>query len=131
MKVAVLCTGLLALLLFGLGLNVSRTRGSARKIGAVPQDPTDPLFKAIRAHGNTAEYAPMLAVLMLYLGAHSPTVWTVWTMIVVAACRYLIVLGILMSPTLDRPHPARFIGALGTYAGGLILAVTTLVTALG
>ena len=81
MKIAVVCTGLLAELLFALGINVSRTRGSAKQIGSIPDDPADPLFKAIRAHGNTAEYAPMIAVLMLYLGAHSPTVWIVWTMI--------------------------------------------------
>ena len=130
MKIAVACTGLLAVLLFALGLNVSRSRNSTKKIGSIPQDPADPLFKAIRAHGNTAEYAPMLAVLMLYLGGRSPATWIVWTMIIVTACRYLIVLGILISPTLDRPHPARFIGALGTYAGGLVLAVAAVMTAL-
>ena len=130
MKIAVACTGLLAALLFALGLNVSRSRFSTSKIGSIPQDPAHPLFKAIRAHANTAEYAPMLAVLMLYLGEHSPAIGILGTMIVVTACRYLIVFGILISPTLDRPHPARFVGALGTYAGGLVLALAALMTAL-
>jgi len=130
MATAVVCTGLLGVLLFSLGLYVSATRGRTHNVGSIPNDPADPLFKAIRAHGNTAEYAPMLAVLMLYLGVHSPAAWIVWTMIIVTACRYLIVLGILASPTLDRPYPPRFVGALGTYVGGLVLAVTALLTAL-
>lgn len=73
----------------------------------------------------------MLAILMLYLGVHAPTPWITWTMVVVTACRYLIVVGILASSTLDQPHPIRFIGALRTYVGGLTLAITALMTVLG
>ncbi len=129
MKTANMCTGLIGLLLFALGLYVSAKRGRTQQIGTTPQNPADPLFKAIRAHGNTAEYAPMLAVLMLYLGAQSPGAWILWTMVIVTVCRYLIVIGIIMSPTLDRPHPLRFIGALGTYLGGLVLSVVALMGA--
>jgi uncharacterized membrane protein YecN with MAPEG domain len=128
MRTAIACSALLGLLLFSLGIYVSATRGRVGKTGGVPNDPADPLFKAIRAHGNTAEYAPMLAILMLYLGAHNPALWIVWIMIVVTACRYLIAIGILICPTLDRPYPLRFAGALGTYVGGLILAITALTT---
>lgn len=128
MKTAVVCSALLGILLFALGIYVSATRGRVGKGGMVPHDPADPLFKAIRAHGNTAEYAPMLAVLMLYLGVHGPSLWIVWTMIIVTACRYLIAIGILICPTLDRPYPMRFVGALGTYVGGLILSVAALAT---
>ncbi len=39
------------------------------------------------------------------------------------ASRYAIVAGILLSPTLDRPQPLRFIGALGTYITGVALSV--------
>ncbi|GBH25427.1 hypothetical protein BvRS1_24760 [Burkholderia vietnamiensis] len=71
--VALFCTAILGLLLFGLGLVVSvsrflHTTGS----GCLP-DPTDRLHKVVRAHGNTAEYAPFLAVLFLYVGAHAPS----------------------------------------------------------
>jgi uncharacterized protein len=128
MKTAIVCTGLLGLLLFGLGFYVSATRGRVGRIGTSPDDPADPLFKAIRAHGNTAEYAPMLAVLMLYLGAHSPAAWLLWVMIIVTACRYLVAIGILICPTLDRPYPLRFVGALGTYVGGVILSLAALAT---
>ena len=72
MKTAVTCSALMGLLLFALGLYVSTKRGRTQQIGTTPQNPADPLFKAIRAHGNTAEYVPMLAVLMLYLGDAIP-----------------------------------------------------------
>ena len=93
MKTAITCTALMGLLLFALGLYVSTKRGRTQQIGTTPQNPADPLFKAIRAHGNTAEYAPMLAILMLYLGTQSPGAWILWTMVVVTVCRYLIVVG--------------------------------------
>ena len=127
MKTAATCTAILGLLLFGLGFYVSALRGRKQQIGTAPQDPTDPLFKAIRAHANTAEYAPMLAILMLYLGAHSPNALVLWTMVIVTACRLLIAVGILMSASLDRPQPLRFVGALGTYLGGILLGIVALV----
>jgi len=71
----------------------------------------------------------MLAVLMLYLGSQSPGALVLWTMVIVTACRFLIVVGIIMSPTLDKPHPLRFIGALGTYLGGAVLSVVALISA--
>lgn len=128
MSTAIVCSASLGLLLFALGVYVSAARGRVRRVGTIPHDPTDPLFKAIRAHGNTAEYAPMLAILMLYLGAHAPSLWIIWTMIIVTACRYLIAVGILMCPTLDRPYPLRVVGAAGTYAGGIILSIAALTT---
>ncbi len=131
MKTAVLCTGLLGILLFTLGLYVSGQRGRTNQIGTVPRDPADPLYKAIRAHGNTAEYAPMLAVLMLYVGAHSPASWILWVMIIATACRYILALGMLVSPTLDKPHPLRFAGAAGTYACGIILSIVAVLAGIG
>ena len=29
----------------------------------------------------------------------------------------------LVCPSLDQPHPLRFVGALGTYVAGLVLVV--------
>ena len=48
------CVTLMGGLLFGLGFGVSMVRGSRNKLGIVPQDSTDILFKIQRAHGNTA-----------------------------------------------------------------------------
>lgn len=123
MATAIICTGLLGLLLFGLGLGVSLTRGSTNKTFGYDPDPTDRLYKMIRAHGNTTEYAPMLAVLMLFLGSRDPATWVLWVMWIATVSRYLIAVGIIVSPTLDKPHPLRFVGALGTYLTGLVLSV--------
>ncbi|MBI3247050.1 MAG: MAPEG family protein [Deltaproteobacteria bacterium] len=123
METAILCTVLLGLLLFGLGLAVSLTRGNTNTISGFNPDPTDWLYKMVRAHGNTAEFAPMVAVLLLFLGSRNPSTWVLWTMWIVTICRYLIVVGILASPTLAKAHPLRFIGALGTYVGGAVLCV--------
>jgi len=123
MATAVLCTGLLGLLLFGLGFGVSLTRGSTNKTSGYNPDPTDRLYKMVRAHGNTAEYAPMLAVLMLFLGSRDPATWVLWVMGIATLSRYLIAVGLIVSPTLDKPHPLRFAGALGTYLCGIVLCV--------
>ena len=127
MTTAIVCTALLGGLLFMLGLSVSAARGSG-KAGAYPSDPADPFFRRVRAHGNTAEYAPMMAVLILLTGSRNPSTWVLWTMGLAVASRYAIVAGILLSPTLDRPQPLRFVGALGTYITGLALSVAALLS---
>jgi uncharacterized membrane protein YecN with MAPEG domain len=127
MRMAVLCTGLLGVLVFGLGLMVSLVRGSTRTNFGYPADPTDRLYKLVRAHGNATEYAPMFAVLILYLGAHEPSAWLTWVFAIATVCRYLHAAGMVLSPSLDRPQVFRFVGALGTYVTGLILAFAVLV----
>jgi len=127
-NVAILCIGLLGLLVVGLGFAVSVTRGRTDRAIGFSEDPTDTLHKMVRAHGNTAEYAGILAVLMLVAGMQQPATWVLWCMILVTVCRYLLVAGILVGKTLARPHPLRFIGALGTYVGGLALVVAVLMS---
>jgi uncharacterized protein len=129
MKVAMICTALLGLLVFGLGLGVSALRGSRRTNIGHDRDPADPLHKMVRAHGNAAEYAPMLAILMLAIAARGSTTWMVWTFVAATLFRYLHAAGMLLSPTLDRPQPLRFLGALGTYVTGLALVVAALIVA--
>ena len=129
MNVAILCTALLALLLFVVGLMVSITRGNTNTSIGYKQDPTDRLHKLVRAHSNTAEYAPMLAVLYLFLAAHDPAGWVLATIGATTACRFLIVAGLVAYPTLARPNPLRFVGALGTYIGGIALGVAALLAA--
>lgn len=126
MHVAIVCTALLGLLVFGLGLGVSSMRGALKANYGYKEDPGNPLYKLVRAHGNAAEYAPMIAILTLLIGARQPAPWMVWTFIAATVCRYLHAAGMILSPTLDRPHPLRFAGALGTYLTGLALVVATL-----
>lgn len=123
MTTAIVCTALLGLLVFGLGFAVSMTRGRTGIIFSHSSDPADPLCKMVRAHGNATEYAPMLAVLMLLVGAQNPATWELWTMWIVTVCRYLHTAGMILAPTLAKPHPLRFAGALGTYLGGLALCI--------
>lgn len=126
MVTAAVCTGVLGLLVIGLGLGVSLTRGStATAIGYDP-DPANRLYKLVRAHGNATEYNPMLALMILYLGSREPAAWVEWTFIAVTAARVAHAVGMLASPTLARPQPLRFVGALGTYVLGLVLALATL-----
>ncbi len=123
---ALVCSAILGLLLFGLGLTVSVLRGKFAIHIGYPDDPKHMMHRVVRAHGNTTEYAPFLAVLFLYLGARQPAAWVLWTIGLTTAARILIVIGLLGSGTLARPHPIRFIGALGTYLGGIALTAALL-----
>ena len=122
MKTALVCIGLLALLIFVLGLAVSLTRGSTKKSFGYPDDPTARLTKLCRAHANAAEYVPILGLLMLVLAMRGePAAWVLWTMMLAVAFRYLHAVGVVAMPTLERPNPLRFLGALGTYVTGIAL----------
>jgi uncharacterized protein len=126
MTAALVCTALLGVLVFGLGLGVSALRGSTSTTIGHQLDPGDRLHKMVRAHGNATEYAPMLAILMLAIAARGPTRWMVWTFVAATLSRYLHAAGMVLSPSLDRPQPLRFVGALGTYVAGLALVVALL-----
>ena len=78
MTTALVCISLLGLLVFGLGFGVSTVRGRTQTLTGSSGDPTDSLHKLTRAHGNTTEYAPMLAVLMYAVGSTSPATWVLW-----------------------------------------------------
>ena len=122
MTTAIVCAGLLGILVFGLGFAVSGARGSTGTNFGFTPDPANRVYRLVRAHGNATEYAPMLAVLMLFLGAREPSTWLLWVMGITTAARYLHVAGMLTGPTLDKINPLRFAGALFTYLGGLVLS---------
>jgi uncharacterized membrane protein YecN with MAPEG domain len=126
--VALICIALLGILVFALGFAVSMTRGRTERVAGSSDDPADPLYKLIRAHGNTAEYAPMLAVLFLLVGSRSPATWALWCIGLATLSRYLIAAGLILSPTLAKPHPLRFVGAVGTYVFGLALCTAVLLS---
>ena len=126
MATAVICIGVLGLLVFGLGFAVSLTRARTETLYGAGEDPTSLMYKMNRAHGNTAEFAPMLAILMAYIGTFQPSHWIGWVMIAAVVCRVLIVFGIVTGDTLNKANPFRFIGALGTYVTGLVMAVYAL-----
>jgi uncharacterized membrane protein YecN with MAPEG domain len=127
MTVATFCIALLALLLFGLGTAVSLTRGSSNRVIGHSDDPTDRLHKLCRAHGNAAEYVPMLALLIYLVGGQGAASGVLWTCVAATACRYLHAAGMILPATLAAPNPMRFVGALGTYVTGIALTVALLV----
>jgi uncharacterized membrane protein YecN with MAPEG domain len=123
MNVGIICTAVLGLLLFGLGLYVSAMRGrTGRNIG-FDAGAIDPLHRAVRAHGNTAEYAPFFAVLFLWFAMHPGPAWVSIAIVLATAARVLIVAGLLWGGSLDKPNPMRFLGALLTYVTGIALAI--------
>lgn len=124
--IALICTAILGLLLFLLGLAVSIQR-FRNKIGVGGADDKHALInRVIRAHPNTAEFAPFLAVLFLYLGAQAPGALTLGLIVAATVSRLAIVLGLIAFPSLSRPNPARFAGALGTYLCGAALSIQLL-----
>lgn len=127
MQVAVVCVALMAVLLAGLGIGVSMARKKHAKGIGVPEDPKHPLLKIVRAHGNAAEWIPILAVMILWLGTREPAAWVIWTMTLVTACRFSHAAGMVASRTLAGGHPLRFIGSAGTYLGTIALAIAMLV----
>jgi uncharacterized membrane protein YecN with MAPEG domain len=113
MNPLVLCCAALVLLYAALSLNVSRMRGKRRRDPAVTD--TD-LNKAIRAHGNAAEYIPLYIVLFLYMSTSPASLWVVAVAVIATVSRFLHAAGMFLAPGTGKPHPLRFLGALGTYA---------------
>ena len=127
MTTAIVCTALLALLVFVLGVNVSRLRGSATS--QLPTALDDRLFVAIRAHGNATEYVPTWAVLILLVGSRDPAPWMLAAFVVATIARYVHAFGVLQAADMGRPAPLRMVGAMGTYLSGIVLVVAALVVA--
>jgi len=122
-NIAVFCTVLLGVLLFGLGLYVSILRFRHGQNIGHNENPIHPLHRAVRAHGNTAEYVPFLGLLFLWFATRPAPNWIEITIVVATGARFLLVAGLLWGKSLEKPNPARFLGALLTYLCGLALAV--------
>jgi uncharacterized protein len=120
---ALACTAALGLLLFALGFGVSILRSRAGVLSGYAPAPDHLLTKLVRAHGNTAEYAPFLAMLFLYLGSGHPPYWQPWCMVGATVCRLLLVIALIAWPSMQKPNLFRAIGALGTYGFGAALCV--------
>lgn len=69
LDITALYAGLTALVILGLAINVSRLRGQLDiplGVGGAGDDPSSPMLRAVRAHANAVENAP-LALLLLAL----------------------------------------------------------------
>ena len=109
-----------------LAIAVTVARGKYNVLAGSDENPEHPLYQLIRAHGNQTEFVPLLILLMWILGQSSQPTWVLWTVVAVTASRFLMAAGMILPRTLAVPNPARFIGAMGTYIGGLALCVALL-----
>jgi len=124
---ALACTTVLGLLLFVLGLATSIERSRVGALTGYASEPDRLLTKLVRAHGNTAEYVPFLAVIFLYIGAQNAPQWQIWCMVGATVCRLLLVVGLLAWPSMSKPNLARAIGGTGTYIFGTALCVALII----
>jgi len=126
-----ICSGVLVILYFWLAFNVSLTRRRTRTSIGSGDDPSGPLNRAVRAHGNAAEYTPIFVALFLYFLMSGAGGWITWAVVIATLSRVLHALGMLMTKEFKgKPHPLRAIGAAGTYLGGFALGVALLMRAL-
>ena len=127
MNVFLLCVTVLVILYFALSLYVSILRGRYKVGVGTGDDPSGPLGKAIRAHGNAAEYVPIFIALFIYFALSGAGGWIAWVAVGVTLARIFHALGMLWTGTFHAaPHPLRAIGAMGTYVGGFALGVALL-----
>jgi uncharacterized membrane protein YecN with MAPEG domain len=130
MNTAIICTGALGVLLFGLSFAVSMVRLNSNVGIGTDGTSTSIVTRAVRAQGNAAEYIAALMVLFLFLGMQEPSAWIEWTMITAVVARYLHAAGMYLSTDLNNPQPLRFAGSALTYATGLILSGAAIAQAL-
>ena len=133
MAVALLSVGLLGLLTFLLGMNVSRERRSVIVTQAEAEaDHSSGLRKAIRAHGNCIEYVPMLSLIILAIGLRTPILLPMWIaalMLSAVIARYVHAAGVLMGESIYTPTTLKVIGAAATYVSGTLLSIILIVRA--
>ncbi len=127
MTIALVCTAVLGCLLFGLGLVISLRRFFTRDFYFGAGGPTSFTTKLPRAHGNTAEFAPFLALLFLTVAFMGGPAWTEALMVGATVSRLLVVIGFLTGATLERMSLPKAFGAVGTYGFGLGLVAALFV----
>ena len=118
-----LYAGMLGLTLVVLALMVIRQRYRAR-VGLFDGD--DPqLGRAIRVHGNFAEYVPLALILMAALEINGAPDWALHGIgTVLLVTRLLHAYGLWRS---SGSSPARFVGMVGTFAVIVTAAVYAIV----
>ena len=120
--VSVACLAALQIL---LALNCSLNRIILKKSHGCDEDPENSLYRAIVAHRNAREYAPILCILLLVCclistyGSGMP-VWVVWLGPALVLVRVSHA-GSILFFSLRRPNILRRIGAIGTYTLSLLL----------
>ncbi|MEL7025131.1 MAG: MAPEG family protein [Pseudomonadota bacterium] len=129
MNIATFCIAALGFLVLSMGFGVSLQRRSAKTGLGTPDDPAHPLTRWSRAHGNTAEYAPMLAILIYLVAQPGAPLWVSVCAVGATVSRYSMFASMAFAPTLAKPNAGRFLGALGTYLFGTGLVIAAFLQA--
>mmetsp|Transcript_24975 Transcript_24975/g.27791 ORF Transcript_24975/g.27791 Transcript_24975/m.27791 type:complete len:137 (-) Transcript_24975:122-532(-) len=128
-SIAQFCATLLGLGTVGLGLNCTLKRLQYQNFHATSDETMpegDPVFKAVRAHGNFVEYAGVFTAIMLYIDIKTksrPTAWLSGVIALFTTCRFIHVKAILEQEEGKVPPIGRALGALGTYVCGALMCM--------
>lgn len=108
----ILCSAILVLFYASLSFNVSRMRLRQQRSPAV----TDAeLKRAVRAHGNAAEYIPLFVALFIYLHVTHAGAFLAVIAVLATVSRIVHAVGMLRTRSGTERNRLRFYGALGTY----------------
>lgn len=121
------CVFALTVLFFGLSLAITVTRLRTRTLYGVPDDPARFLTKLVRAHGNTAEYVGVLALLILALGTAPRSEWVQGLMVLAVVARLVFAVAMLTCSSLAIFDPVRALAVTGTYVAGFGLGIALLI----
>lgn len=130
--IVIACAAAMALLVAALGAWVTtvRLRTNVMYHGE-RMDPSSQIAKAVRAHGNAAEYGGMLIGLFiltdLVYRAGPMETWVSALIVLVTVSRYVGAIGFLTCTTLEKIHPFKAFAAVVTYGGTIALTINVLI----
>ena len=121
------CAAILTALLFVLCIRTSMARGKAGE-NQFPTASDDPLFVAIRAHGNAAENIPIMVALLLFIGSRpDPALWMAIVAVVATVARFMHAIGVITEGDMAKENKLRLVGAILSSLSGLAMAVAVAV----
>lgn len=121
-KVTMIYAGLLGVMFFVLSIMVIRLRTATKTGLGHSDDPASPLFRAVRIHGNFAEFVPFILLLMALdeMSGRSQLVMHIFGVALVAS-RVSHYLGITKS---HGKTTGRLVGGMGTFT--IMVGLSTL-----
>lgn len=123
-KVTMIYAGLCGIMYFILSVMVIRLRTATKTGLGHSDDPASPLFRAVRIHGNFAEFVPFILLLMALdeLSGRSQIVMHIFGAVLIIA-RILHYIGVTKT---HGKSLGRMYGAMGTFSLMLVLCTLLL-----
>lgn len=126
MSISIVSISLLFILCLVLAFNTSVSRSITGNYNGMETNENNLLYRAQRAHLNSVEYAPLLAIVFYILGQQEQSEWVLTAIITITTLRYVHAAGILFPRIFGKSIPLKLIGTLGTYILGSVLIITML-----